>query len=326
MRHINRLDFKIIYRKKMAERFLFPLTDRDYYAGKVTFQAFEIIPPKISLLEGGLLGKKINLESVNEDNKDEVEEVSKSLSQNGNFAFVGKTEKKALDKCTLFLPQSITFQDGVAFDEFALGRVGGTAEAAVNSGASFINVASQGAKQSINALTDIFQATASDDVARLAATRIARVGSEEVQQGVSSALRVTTNPNKRLLFKEVNIREFSFTFKLIPTTPDEAKMITNIIKFFRTELYPDDSIRVNTQGASIPIGYKFPNQFVITFLHNDKKIAHRILPSYLVSMQTVYNPTGMGFFEDGNFTETDITLNFRESRTLSKQEVRDENY
>jgi len=40
-------------------------------------------------------------------------------------------------------------------------------------------------------------------------------------------------------------------------------------------------------------------------------------------MNTVYNPNGMGFFEDGNFTETDVTMTFREGETLNKEKVRE---
>jgi len=307
----------------MTQRFQFPLTDRDRYAGKVTFQAFETIPPTIRAVGG----TDVDTDSIDPANAEAVDGLASTI-QSGldRVRFEGREQIRQRDRCSLFLPQGITFQDGVVFDEFALGRVGGATEAAIANGGSVLAAAGAGLQQNINALTDIFQNTPTGDVARLAAARVSKVAGGGVQGGVQSALRVTTNPNKRLLFKEVNIREFSFNFKLAPTSQNEAEEITKIIKFFRTELYPDDSIRVNTNGVSIPIGYNFPNQFIITFKHGERNVAHRILPAYLVSMQTTYNPTGMGFFRDGNFTETEITLNFRESRTLSKREVRDENY
>lgn len=306
----------------MPERFTFPLVDRDYYSGRVTFQAVEIVPPKIRVYGSS----SVDTSQIDPNNADEVTSVAEAIQTGGNVVFDGRTQRIPRDKCSLFLPQAITFQDGVVFDEFALGRVGAATEAAVQNGAGLLNAATSGIRQNINALTDIFNASPTGDIARLAATRVSRIAGEAVQGGVQSGLRVTTNPNKRLLFKEVNIREFSFNFKLVPNNQQEAEEITKIIKFFRTELYPDDSIRVNTAGVSIPIGYKFPNQFIISFKHRDRNIAHRILPSYLVSMQTTYNPTAAGFFEDGNFVETEITLNFRESRALSKSEVRDENF
>lgn len=302
----------------MVQRYKFPLEDQDYYAAQVSFHAFEIIPPSIRAF-----GKsKVDTSKIKPDDLNSIGDNLKEVINPANIRFTGNTKKRLLDKATLYLPQSISFQDGVEFDEFSLGRVGGATEAAVNNGASLLRATGQGLQQNINAIMDVFNASPTSDIARLAASRVSKVGGEAVQGGVQSALRVTTNPNKRLLFKEVRIREFSFNFKLIPTSQKEAEEIKRIVTFFRTELYPDDAIRVNTSsGISIPIGYKFPNQFNIVFKHRDKDIAHKILPSYLTSMQTTYNPTGMGFFEDGNFTETEITLNFRESRALSKEQI-----
>jgi hypothetical protein len=310
----------------MAQRFKFPLTDQDRYEAKVTFQAFETIPPSITLSGG----PDRDLSGLEEDQSlafAAMQEVVGPTNEGERSTAQFQAEQKVpLDKTTLYLPQSITFQDGVQFDEFALGRVGASVEAGLKSGASLMSAAQTGFQQNINAITDIFNASASSDIARLAATRLARIGGQGVGGGVSSALRTTANPNKRLLFKEVSIREFSFNFKLIPTNAAEADQITKIIRFFRTELYPEDFGIDTPDGNNIPIGYKFPNQFIITFKHRDTDIAHRILPAYLVSMQTTYNPNGMGFFEDGNFTENEVTLNFRESKALSKQEVRDEGY
>ena len=310
----------------MAERFMFPLTDRDFYAGKVSFQAVETIPPSIRAY-GGPEVDTTKLDPLDlEKNQATIKDVANATLTGGNVVFSGRPVRVPRDKCTLFLPHAIAFQDGVVFDEFSLGRVGAAVEAGINNGASLLNSLGEGIQQNINAFTDVLNASPTGDIARLAATRLSKIGGGTVQGGVQSALRVTTNPNKRLLFKEVNIREFAFNFKLIPVSADEARQITSIIKFFRTELYPDDSIRINTAGQSIPIGYKFPNEFEIGFRHRNTRIAHRILPAYLVSMQTTYNPTAAGFFEDGNFVETEVTLNFRESRTLAKSDVKSGGY
>jgi hypothetical protein len=308
----------------MVQRFQFPLTDRDQYNAKVTFQAIETIPPSIRLRGSN----EIDDSTLKEEDQSALNVVKSAFSsdQKGEVVEFTSEKKKFLDKCSLFLPQGITFQDGVVFDEFSLGRVGSATEAAIQNGSSIAGAVGAGLQQNLNAITDVFNASPTSDVARLAAVSGAKLGGARTGGGVQSALRVSANPNKRLLFKEVNIREFSFNFKLIPTSKDEADEITKIIKFFRTELYPDDSIRVNSGGTSIPIGYKFPNQFEIIFKHKDTRIAHKILPAYLVSMNTTYNPTGMGFFDDGNFTETEVTLNFRESRTLSKNDVRSGGY
>ena len=55
--------------------------------------------------------------------------------------------------------------------------------------------------------------------------------------------------------------------------------------------------------------------------YNEKNVATKILPCYLESMQTVYNPSSMGMHADGSFQEVDISLNFREARTLSRDDI-----
>jgi len=296
-------------------RFQFPLIDQDDYAGRVSFQAVEIQPANTSI-DGG---PPIDTSGVDDAAAEDAEGpgirgIFTQLTDRVNFS--GQNEVSFGDRCTLFLPQAITFQDGVVFDEFSLGRVGGSTEAALQNGQNIMNAAGEGLQQNISAITDLFNTAPTGDIARLATSRLARLGGEQLQGGVSSALRVTTNPNKRLLFKEVNIREFSFNFKLIPSSREEAEMITQIIKFFRENLYPEE---FSIEG--IPIGYRFPNQFDIRMYHDRRVVATKLLRSYLVSMQTTYNPSSMGFFEDGNFTETEITLNFREERALTKSQV-----
>lgn len=295
-------------------RFQFPLTDQDFYAGRVAFQAIELETTNASISGG----PEVDTSSLNDTDTQNVTErgldTLKNVARRVNFAGTQRSIRR--DRCTLYLPQAINFQDGVVFDEFSLGRVGGATETAIQNGQNILNAAGQGLQQNISAITDLLNAAPTGDIARLAATRLARLGGEQLQGGVSSALRVTTNPNKRLLFKEVNIREFSFNFRLVPTTREEAEMITQIIKFFRTNLYPEE---FSIEG--VPIGYRFPNQFEITMFHRNRQIATRLLRSYLVSMNTTYNPGSMGFFEDGNFTETEVTLNFREERALTKSQV-----
>lgn len=309
----------------MANRYQFPLNNQTYYGGKVTFQAFETIPPDIRVTDVSAVE-----EDENEATPLSIAAVTSKIDNAISNVTVSNEKKVPLDKCTLFLPNAFNFQDGVQYDEFSLGKVGAATEAALNSGASAMGAAGAafgaGISSIVSSVTDVFKGSTSGDIARLAAVRLSKWGGQEVEAGVKSALRVTANPNKRLLFREVNLREFSFNFKLIPTSKEEAEEITKIIKFFRTELYPEDTIRVEAGGISIPIGYKFPNQFIITIKHNEREIAHKILPSYLYGIQITYNPTAMGFFEDGNFTETEMTLTFRESRTLAKADVKSGGY
>ena len=137
---------------------------------------------------------------------------------------------------------------------------------------------------------------------------------------VRSGTRTTINPNTRALFNSVPLREFAFNFKLIPTSRDETQVIKDIIKFFRTELYPE-VITIGNDGG-ITAGYELPNIFQIKMEYKEQKqLATKILPSYLRNFSATYNASSMGFLEGGDFSEVDISMSFVEGFTIHKELV-----
>lgn len=308
-----------------TERYQFPLNDVDYYNGKIIFQVRIEEPPEVSITAKST-PRVASAQGLPEESNflDDIAEFSKDLL--GRAQGTTKTITRLGPRATLYMPQGLQFQDGVVYERADLGRIGGGAEAAIQNGASLGSALTESFSNQAAAITEIFNKSLSPDAARLAVARAAKFGGSNFGEGVQSALRVSTNPNTRQLFKEVNIRDFSFSFRLLPVSKEEGDMATALIKFFRTELYPEDSVNINVGGGTIPIGYRWPNTFDISFKHKDKNVIHKLLPCYLVNISTNYNPTGAGFFEDGNFTEIEVTMSFRESRTLTKRLVRDGGY
>ena len=135
---------------------------------------------------------------------------------------------------------------------------------------------------------------------------------------------MTVNPNIRTLFQGVNVREFTFQFKLIPTSPQEARNIQDIIKLFRTELYPKAfDVPIGQLGVDAKLGFNFPNAFKIRFQF--KGVENQNLPQikecFLRNISTTINPTGGGFQVDGKPNEIDMTLQFVENQTLDKDDI-----
>lgn len=149
-------------------------------------------------------------------------------------------------------------------------------------------------------------------------------------EGVGNALkestRVTLNPNLRSLFEGVNMRSFSFPFRMIAKSEKESQEIRKIIQFFRREVYPES----NNVDGTVPFAYTFPNIFEINILDGKQKNpGFDIQRCYLQSVQTNFNQTSTGMYEGKNrnyFIEVDLTLNFIEFATLDKNRVREENY
>jgi hypothetical protein len=219
----------------------------------------------------------------------------------------------------LYFPQSLTFNDDVNYNQVDLGPAGLTGLAAINNGKSLLNAVGKGISEGVESIFNLARGTLSAEAAQVAGARAAQfIPKEGVRAAITTAIQTGVNPGTRLLFDKPNIRQFSFTFKLIATSAQEASQIEAIIKTFRMEMYPE-TINI---GAGIPAGYKFPNLFKIEF---NMRGANMKVPAlqfcYLRSAQASYNATSMTFHDDGHPTEVDLTLVFQEYRALSKQDI-----
>lgn len=224
----------------------------------------------------------------------------------------------------LYLPQAIQITDQAAYSNTNLGIMGGATQKALAEGAAILPTLMTEAKDTAASIIDVIVNGRGDtrDLAKLAVNRASKMLPGQGMRGaVSSATRVSINPNTRAIFDSIPLREFTFTFKMIPASKEETRVIKNIIKFFRENLYPE----VITMG-DIPAGYKFPHVFTIDLKYKDKDIATKILPSYIKTFNATYNASGMGFLEGGDFSEVDITMTFMESGTLHKELVQKEGY
>lgn len=302
----------------------FPKDNQQDYQGRITFRSFAPPVPEVSLSGMGDLFTKT---------KDAFRNPDLGLSPGAfggrvevgdrtNYLYGTRSNKRNYSgqRVSLYLPQALAFRDAADYNSgIELGVIGGTAEAAVNQGQNIGAVIAGAATQSLSTFNDLISGNTGLDqeASRLASARVARkFGGETGGNVAGSTLRVAVNPNKRTLFRSVNLREFSFTFKMIANSADEAEEIDKIIKFFRTELYPS-----TTGGGTELIGYNFPNLFDIEMTYNNQKVATKIKPVYLKDIGTTYNPGNMGYHVDGKASEVDIALNFIEERTLNKQDI-----
>lgn len=138
------------------------------------------------------------------------------------------------------------------------------------------------------------------------------------------ATQTAVNPNTKVLFERVNIRDFNFNFTMIPTSREEANEINRIIKEFRRALYP-------TTELDRTWLYRFPDKFNIIINTNETGIngEHRasannlikFKPAFLTDVNVTYNPNASAWHADGNPLETNLTLSFKESETLVREDI-----
>ena len=219
----------------------------------------------------------------------------------------------------MYMPQSLVFNDDVAYGQSNLGPGGLTAIGALNAGSSLTGAVARGISEGMESIFNLATGQISGAAASVAAARatqfIPKVG---LRTAAATALQVGINPGTRTMFEQPNIRNFTFTFRLISTSSAEATQIEKIIQTFREEMYPETIDMIN----GVPAGYKFPNLFKIEFdFIGAKAKVPMIQFSYLRSCQVTYNPNSMVFHADGQPTEVDMTLVFQEYRALSKQDI-----
>jgi len=219
----------------------------------------------------------------------------------------------------LFLPAQLVYNDNVAYNDTALGAGGMTALAGINAGQTMVGSLAKGVSEGLESIFNLLKGSLSNQAAQVAAARaVQNMPGDKLQSAASIGLQTGLNPGTRILFDKPNLRQFSFQFKLIPTSQAEAQAIEKIIKEFRYQMYPEEiDIR------DIPIGYKFPNTYRISFKFAGGSIkVPKIQFCYLRDVGVTYNGQTNGtFFYDGHPTEVDLTLSFTEYRALSKRDI-----
>lgn len=310
----------------------YPLDFRSVkYNATVTFQALKLRSVDVATLLGtfGSFGQGLSPQqeaAINgsPDAGDPRGEATRMNSFRGRQYEQTETNAEIearLQSCKLYLPQAIQIADGAQYDNINLGVMGGSTAAALQEGANVGQALVEGVTEAAGGIIDAFRNRSMGSAqARLAVSRAAELlPGQQATGAVQGATRTVVNPNTRAIFRSVPLREFTFQFKMIPESAAEADMINSIIKFFRTELYPE-VIRLGNGPDAIHAGYEFPNVFEITMNYADRKtLATRILPSYLRNFTATYNSSGMGFHADGEFSEVDISMTFVESSTLHKE-------
>ena len=273
-----------------------------------------------------------NLDAAAEENETENQRIFKA---NASSSFYGEPSaapafsERSLNlntdrRIALYLPRAIQIQDTVTYDNaFQLGLIGGAIEAGLQSGAGAAGSAlgaianeAVGLGNTLLGRTGGMSKEAAGILSGKVAAKIPFIG-DQAGGAVRSATGLTTNPNVRAIFKDVPIRNFSFAFQLIPTSQNEAIVIEDIIKTFRTELYP-----TALRAGGVNVGYRFPNRFLIKVKYNNRDIKGiRFLPVYMQSFNATYNSATGGMHSDGRFSAVDISMTFTETRAISKSDI-----
>lgn len=330
----------------------YPISDDKIrrYGASVSFRAIEIIPPgpteegrksfldflkdSIDFKRKSRIDKAIENGKSEEDAAREVDtkiakemenaqrqhrEENPQLYNDRGWDYEGKNIK-------LYLPVAFQQNDSFNIATPELGQVGAAAAAAASSGKGMLSAGVDAISAGANSIMDLVSGRLVGDAARLGAAKLAAkvpIFGTELGQAAEIAGAVTVNPNLRSAFRGVALREFSFTFKFIARSQEEANMVESIIRTFRERAYPE-----SIELGGISGGYRYPNMFEIVVRHETygktgRRVGNKMKHCFLRSIATSYNSSSMAFHADGQPVEIDLSLNFVEEVTLTRADIKE---
>ena len=124
------------------------------------------------------------------------------------------------------------------------------------------------------------------------------------------------NPNMELLFSDVTVRNFRFSFKLTPRNPKEAEQVKLIIRAFKRNMAPQ------AQGGTLGSGnwfLKTPNVFKLRYRTGRKNhpFLNRFKQCFLSDVQTTYTGEGTyATYDDGTPVSMILDLSFKEIQPI----------
>lgn len=140
-------------------------------------------------------------------------------------------------------------------------------------------------------------------------------GTVDVQSALSASSKTSLNPFKEVVFESVDFRSFAFKYKFLPKSASEAEAVKNIIKLFKFHMHPEMSAG--------KLFFIYPSEFQITYYYQNAENTyfHKFAPCALESMEVSYGGEQFSSFADGNPTEINMTLTFRELEILTKKMI-----
>ena len=124
------------------------------------------------------------------------------------------------------------------------------------------------------------------------------------------------NPNMELLFSDVTIRNFRFSFKLTPRNKKEAEQVKLIIRAFKRNMAPQAQGGV-ANGSNFFL--RTPNIFKLRYRsgNKDHPFLHKFKQCFLTDMQTTYTADGVySTYEDGTPVSMQMDLSFKELQPI----------
>ncbi|NCU26198.1 hypothetical protein EOM86_05680 [Candidatus Nomurabacteria bacterium] len=235
----------------------------------------------------------------------------------------GKTEPEGTVQ--FYTPVNLTIADSATYGSIDLGTMGGAAK---NIYDKALKAQESGGFADLGTAASTIMSGISSAASKLWQNK-GEIGEyyllnalpENISRQVSYNAKQVVNPHTMTTFQSINIRSFSFAFKMIAESREEASQILQIDQFFRKNLYPTLS--------ALGLFQIFPPIWQIKFYHGprgtdkENRFLPRIHDCFLTSYSSSYNEEYSSFHEDGAPFSISAEMQFTETKPYDRDTIID---
>ena len=157
-----------------------------------------------------------------------------------------------------------------------------------------------------NAGTSAFQ--------NLASSAEGFTGLTGAQDAYNLANNQAVNNHMEVMFRGIGFRQFSFEFKFFPKNAGEMSGLRSVINMFKYHMHPSFK-DPGTEAYFTP-----PSKFSINVSAGN--VYNGYTDAVLVDMNVNYSGSGVAAYHaDGNPAEVDLTLQFKETKYLTRETI-----
>jgi len=285
----------------------------DSYSEGVSDAAF-----KLNLLKSGTPGNRL-------DNNFTTLAKSQQVARTGMRTWAPTTTRIS-DSIALYLPGSLDNNLTAEYDSAAMGVIGFAAAAGLKFAQDFGADDFEGAAKTLKGAVG----SVGQDILQRALAGIA-----DLSTGVSGTYEFAnqifgraTNPYMEVLFKEMPLRGFDYTFTFQPKSERETLDVRNIIKTFRFHMTPElqeQNMRFMGIPSTFDIHYMFQTSDEGESLDHttakENQYVNKIATCVLENCEVDYTSDGVKTFRDGSPTTITMALTFTETEIMTKDKI-----
>ena len=247
-----------------------------------------------------------------------------------------KGKKEILTSIVLPVPGNLQVQYQADYENKSLGIIGGAAAGRLGALSQGAGAVSDIAGRIVNkfntlgvddqTLTEIGAAGVVTGATALSGKVGGALGAFIIGAGGISAVTTGTllqegvaiNPHLAVVFRGINFRDHSFTYKFVARDQTESNTIKSIIEAFRFHMLPSNAI--GGSGTTAGLAFDYPDEFEIAFSDKIRSNLYEIGTCVLKNMQVTYNGENLPiFFENtGAPVSIQITLSFQEVKLQTR--------